>query len=83
MVPLPYPVSCMSLHTLLELILHRTQNNLFIYNHPSHILSDSSSSEEEFAFVANASLADSALKIEDFREGLKQMRGNAWEDSTI
>lgn len=85
MVSLPYPVTCMSLHTLLEFILHRTQNNfLFIYNHPSHILmSDTSSSEGEFASLASASLADSALKIEDFREGLKQMRGNAREDIMI
>lgn len=46
-------------------------------------MSDTSSSEGEFAFLANASLADSALKIEDFKEGLKQMRGNAREDSMI
>lgn len=46
-------------------------------------MSDTSSSEGEFAFLANVSLADSALKIEDFREGLKQMRGNAREDSMI
>lgn len=85
MLSLSYPESCMSLYTFLELILHRTQNILlFIYNHPSHMLmSDTSSSEGEFPFLANAALANSALKLEAFREGLKQMRGNAQEDSMI
>lgn len=46
-------------------------------------MNDTSSSEGEFAFLANPSLADSALKIEYFREGLKQMRENAQEDSMI
>lgn len=47
------------------------------------LMSDTSSSEGEYAFLANASLADSAVKIEDFREGLKPTRGNAQEDSMI
>ena len=47
------------------------------------LMSDTSSSEGEFAFLANALLADSALEIEDFREGLKPTRGNAREDSMI
>lgn len=47
------------------------------------LMSDTSSSEGEFAFLANAPLADSALETEDFREGLKPTRGNAREDSMI
>lgn len=47
------------------------------------LMSDTSSSEGEYAFLANASLADSAVKIEDSREGLKPTRGNAQEDSMI
>lgn len=84
MVSLPYPASCLSLYTLLELIHTTPHNLLFIYNHSSHMLmSDTSSSEGEFAFLANAPLADSALETEDFREGLKPTRGNAREDSMI
>jgi len=75
----------MSSYTLLELILHRTLDNLlFIYNHSSHMLmSDTSFSKGEFAFLANAPLADSALETEDFTEGVKPTRGNAREDSMI
>lgn len=85
MVSLPHPASCMSLYTLLELILHRTPHDLlFIYNHSSYMLmSDTSSSEGEFVLLANAPLADSTLEIEDFGEGLKPTRGNAREDSMI
>lgn len=47
------------------------------------LMSDTSSSEGEFALLANPPLADSALETEDFREGLKPTRGNAREDSMI
>ena len=47
------------------------------------LMSDTSFSKGEFAFLANAPLADSALETEDFTEGVKPTRGNAREDSMI
>lgn len=74
----------LSLYTLLELILHRTRHNLFIYNHSSHtLISDTSSSEREIAFLANAPLADTELEAENFKGGTeankRECKGGAYD----